>query len=816
MFPKDVACSMTVSALSCYDENGKNESIDSLAKIDWIFHIVSYGFSLPILFLSSIDTAISICDYWIKTPNVFPSLETKNVYMRKLFRNIVCIFDFSNDFGNNHHRIGLIDRFLNNLEEYTDNSVEFEFKTWDTLIRMLIGVSDFYSEQECSMAESMKLMLLQKLYESIFNLLSKSRVQEQNLLDLLVLYSIKWSRRTTYIKSWSKAMVSEYSKVLYSISSNRDDKSLNNELFYLRFLMSTIDTQFIFENANFYYELIECVRNLYKTSVKHLNLKHSLYSPQFLADFFFGLFSKWIFDPIMKYKLNINFSFVLRIILKISSKFSFGTSGKWLEVIVSCVKLYMRDQNKSLIPLLYCFHLYKNLYSKKITDSIIKLCTNDSLKEFVSTKDWRRLCVLLYNISAYQSVPSPVFESLFDISTDIKSTIGIYQLLIFNNTDVFLVNSIKQFALVSKKYSKYLIQLLLNINILIGSSLPFLPNINISSFLIESIRIAKEYSYEVSYLKSFFIFILMVYYWKKASLTSEILIELLDFVSMIKKSNVYDIINIDSIISIMSSEPIISSADYKKKTIKNFYINERIISIIEEDSDSNTFLIRSLVGYHQWQVYKDNNTKSQEDKGIIMCTQKRPLVLDFFANIGKSVIYLEKIDELIDSFDKIPNIPAIDVPIYCFSEQDGNNARFFTSFMDSLSKFSNHQSGDSISYNFGLLVIMFKHPLPSKQLISIIFSESNMELNCNHENIPKSKLLFIIQPLRDNKYLLKCVSEQDFCFCLKKSRIFQIDHLLKFIISTIFVFVSTTKYELLFSSIKQRMALFDEYDKQKI
>jgi hypothetical protein len=233
---------------------------------------------------------------------------------------------------------------------------------------------------------------------------------------------------------------------------------------------------------------------------------------------------------------------------------------------------------------------------------------------------------------------------------------------------------------------------------------------------------------------------------------------------------------------------------------------DRTISHDETFSESSQHTTESHLLLHKLQQI-DHLTDEEVQQQSPLHYRLRHKCVDFLVQTGLSGIVQQIIrnsTDVLTEFDAIDDCSIVKLPIYHFGNKGEivEPTPLFTQFEALLGS----KNMDSvIEIQLGLICLQFSRSFPNNELASVLFSECSLKLNYEHPLIPRSELLFIVQPFTHRFYRFVCrCKDPTFCCSLLKERLIATENLAAVICRTVFQYVALHQQDVLFAKDKER------------
>ena len=181
--------------------------------------------------------------------------------------------------------------------------------------------------------------------------------------------------------------------------------------------------------------------------------------------------------------------------------------------------------------------------------------------------------------------------------------------------------------------------------------------------------------------------------------------------------------------------------------------------------------------------------------------------VDFLVQNGIAP-WVQKIDgdakEVLREFDNIKEAAALPIPVYHVTEAGitTEDTPLFKRFI-SLVGTGNRESITEVQ--MGLLTLQFSKTFEHTGFISVVFSESPLDLNKRHSTFPRSELTFFVEPHDQKFYRVTTISREPIFWSIARNkRIISNEHLASCICMASFDFVLLKRRDLIFEKDEER------------
>lgn len=869
-FPSDVSSTVAVSIVSSFS-SGNNPKFDSKFAKDWVIQVVAYSLSLPTMFKSSLSTSMQLFKKWISDEGYFGDKKSWNVYARRVFRYLSMIFEFSNDTFITE-RVSLINDLLDDFEFYKNKlNGKFEYQTWNELVRILIGASD-YLETELPVIKNRKELCI-KCFSLLFNVIEESKLTSKEIWETFKIYTKKWSIYEDFLDSWSTKVVETFDLLLNNLfDKNHDQEHLKLIGFHLNQFVHYVDLEPINSKEELHKYLSKLISNLYKKAQSFNLGTDNLYKPKFVASIFFQLFGSWCFE--LKRTLLPSHVEIIKTLMIITDKWY--VNEEWSNVIISMILNLINDdeQIKEIKQSIIAngHYLLNQYVSKEISSPFNNMIDKFEIQGIYDQSFLCSCAELLHNISEIQKLNVNTIIKYSNYMNDIFSKLDVLFILLKQDVSCF-IQTIQNILNESK--SNYNTDLLTTICFLLSCSPYFLKLINLDDFMLNLVDYVKECN-NIHFTQSFLILVISLSKWGYLKYNNKFVEKLFNYLVELKNNG----FQIDNYVQHICQYPI--NRTYQKIPTENsvisFMIGNETLCTIYNNNDGFIIHIRNPLGIYIWELNDVQNAynfeqysvpqKLDEIKSIahqyiettnhftsdeiniikekieksISNTQNytnpsnhyskpylanhinnpeklRHKAIDFFIQTGLSndLYKLEDdIDRILHEFDEITDSYVIQVPVYHSITDGFINER--TPLLNRFFAFLGPENQNKVpNVELGLLHIEYTISFSNDNFVAILFNESSLALDFNDKSFPKNELLFIVTPYNDNFYQVSCkCKDKSFWSPVLKKCIVSASNLSFTISTTIFNYVSLHKIDLIFAKDLQRKTFLQKIQKKKI
>lgn len=507
----DAASSIAVTTVSSFSADGSIPKLDSEFKIDWMMQAIAYCFSLSTLYQDAISAALDIFHRWIVSTNFFKDSQTQNKYTQQLFRYLSLVVDFEHDNLYPGPRHKLVVKMQKQLRDCIENTKYFDDTTWDTLIRVLIGCSDFLTTESITqtLPDIIRLELLSKFYELMFLAIQKSNLTTSSIWELIDKYVVKWGCNEQFLNNWSIAIQSEYQTILtnlydenFELNKNCDRKIINCATFRIVKYTNGVSADLLAKEIPLFTIFSLMFEKIMKISQNFIAKSTNLYVPLFPADFYFSLFGKFIFEPFMKYD-HVLLKIHTAILMFICGSWDLSNS-KWKPHVLNMVTKSIHDQLKFII-VMNGYQVLSRFMNDQIIDTFNNMLMQPAAQFYTDEAYFYNFTLLMQQIGEVRKIDNSIFRGILDESQETR-TISILFNVIIKQDPTFYVQQVSSFL---QKYSssQFAENVIANLNILTASNLPFI-NVPLAEYLSTVFPVVSERSqYNSSLLMSFLVLI---------------------------------------------------------------------------------------------------------------------------------------------------------------------------------------------------------------------------------------------------------------------------------------------------------------------
>ena len=183
----------------------------------------------------------------------------------------------------------------------------------------------------------------------------------------------------------------------------------------------------------------------------------------------------------------------------------------------------------------------------------------------------------------------------------------------------------------------------------------------------------------------------------------------------------------------------------------------------------------------------------------------------------------ERTENIISKFDSIPYNALIKVTLLHFAteqQHENNNSPLYLHFKSQLGQlhvFEEFNNEEIRCINLGISTICYHETVFDQTDICVIFNESVFRINSKNGKVPKKKLIFIVQPFKQNLYRLSIHTNTDnFSWKSNEIRIVRCENIGRLIASLSFAYVSLYNVDVLFQPNQERERYLSSIQKEKL
>ncbi|EAY08970.1 hypothetical protein TVAG_486170 [Trichomonas vaginalis G3] len=473
----DAASSIAVTTVSSFSTDGSFPRLDSEFKINWMMQAIAYCFSLSTLYQDAISTALDIFHRWLTSSNFFKDKETHNKYAQQIFRYMSLVVDFQNDNLYPGARQKLIEKLQRVLRDCITKSSYFDEQTWDTLIRVLIGCSDFLTTEYIvqTLSDTIRIPLLEKFLELTFLTISFSKLTTETVWELIRKYISKWAFIEQFMHKWSLAIQNEYEIILTTLfndklqkNENIDRNIISGAAFRISQYTNSVNPDEISKEIPLFTIFSLMFEKLMKISQNFVEKCKDLYIPRFPADLYFSLFGKNIFEPFAKYDpvlLKIHSS----ILMFICGSWDLSNS-KWEPYVLTMVLKSIKEQMK-FITVMTGYQLLSGYMNDQIVDSFLNMLVAPNPVFYTDEIYYYNYAIIIQQLSEVRLIDQSIFRNIISGTEEARTMSLVFSIVSKQDPSLF----VEELAKVINKYSSssFVENIILNVNLIVAASIPF-------------------------------------------------------------------------------------------------------------------------------------------------------------------------------------------------------------------------------------------------------------------------------------------------------------------------------------------------------
>ncbi|OHT04709.1 hypothetical protein TRFO_27712 [Tritrichomonas foetus] len=846
----DAAATIATTTVSCFCPNGFLNDLSSPKRIDWFFQTVSYCLTLPTLFEESLFKSLTIFRFWLTRENFFPTVEIRNEYARRIFTHLTCIFDFSKDDTFPDVREKLVLLLINDYNKYqTEQGKWFDEETYNVLIRVLLGSADHLSSENAInyFTEESQKKIIAEIYHVLFSSICNSNLKN-DIWDVFTKFCIKWSSSKSFVSAWRKFILKLFENLLDSLINQ---KSNPNAGFHLQKFIHALDFNVIYGKEELFAELGKTLNNLTKKCIEACRKTKSDYVPMFPIETFFGLFGSFIFKSFETNEMNSYHARILKSLFRMSENFYIPKNSKWNGLLMAIFRKSIFSNNPQVKEsvLMHCVHLLNNRNRLGLTvlnDLMTQIEQFKETDQIRNTRFWLNYSVALTELSEFKPLSKDTLTLCFEKATDLFTKFNILNIEIRYNMDLFVKHFIHLYQTDYLSVS--------SLNLFLASMLPFIQVKNISELLPKMLQTVSDNKNVNVAVFTFIILIAQLTKYNNAIYETTFAKLLIEFLVMLNEEQPHEKLHSRYMSKIICGRSVNNKK--KIKPIKTYLIGDLALFSFNENElevrDSRGRFLWDLTPLYQEKKFGDYNgeirsdnisdiqpdnkfdskyespfpelqetidkiQKINEDTKIDHSTKiflqhqflhgsKRNKFVNFLIESG---LYqnIKQIDgdesKILEEFDSIPDVKLFQIPVFHYSENGLTNFKspLFERFLSLMN------GGQKV--DLGLIAVTFKDEIDQHMnenaLVSVIFNETPFELSNEAANSPKAKLVIIVQPFDETRFLIeaKCKQARFWCNFLQK-RLVSKQQLMMTICATLFNYIAATTQAALFATEDDR------------
>ncbi|KAJ5068671.1 hypothetical protein M0811_02614 [Anaeramoeba ignava] len=201
------------------DPDKSEEILTSTFHIKWVIEIIGQSFALPIEDHPIISNGIELYSRWLMgkaVPTAF--IENQNYFFREIFGHLSLIFQARKDTQHTliKKHIELCQSVLLIMEKMgTERKDQMTEETWEYLLNILIGISDYLLAKDGVIEEQdLTSQLCVPVLRLLFDLWLRSNTQNLQMWERLKKVATGWRHRKETIIQWSSTIYGLLSRVV--------------------------------------------------------------------------------------------------------------------------------------------------------------------------------------------------------------------------------------------------------------------------------------------------------------------------------------------------------------------------------------------------------------------------------------------------------------------------------------------------------------------------------------------------------------------------------------------------------------------------
>lgn len=543
-FPPDVSSSVVINLISIYNHDGDEPKPKSTFRIDWMLQVIAYSFTLNMLYEETVSHSLSISFQWLLNDEIFKENQEWNEYASRIFRYQSLIFQILDEEDQVcvNSRSILIESWLKEINKLCNQCCSrFDNDTWKSLLRILIGCIDYLLVSKDGEIYAKNLGFkkyndfIDQILSSFFKILFSSKITSTDLWNDYFEFSKKWLSQDIYANKCGSILISLYVKIMKSFDSNQDLNESDDFKLLGFHLYQMINI--VFKDSRINEQMSKIIERLIEYSYKITYKKDLLHIPKYPGDVFFGLFGKWIFDPLNNSQCNEKI-LLIPSFSKIIQKFLI--SDIWESNILSSIEKLLNCNDSSIkFSMMYYGHRIINRFvSISVAEQFIHSIYNFNSINVRKIEYWRSCSILLLSLNELKMLDPKVLKSIIKDSHDVNSKLDIIYILLQQDDQelIYLCREICVKALemdvdLGENKKSVIIDLLTMLSIVIAGSLPYHNIQGIDQLLLDLISCAKKALHMHEFVRSVIILIYQYGYWTDCIFNIPLYKEIFDFVN---------------------------------------------------------------------------------------------------------------------------------------------------------------------------------------------------------------------------------------------------------------------------------------------
>lgn len=847
----DVASTIAVSTISCFAPNGELPNLNTREKFEWILQVAAYCLTLPTLFYDSLLSSLSVFRFWMNNNVVGSDSETRNVYARRMLRYLSSVFEYTKDrSGVDDHRVQLMMKLLEDFDDFAKSCADwYDPETYDVLLRIVLGTANYLLTPASLQVfpEGGLNQVLRKLYVVLFNALCVSKSKDEMMWGMFCEYSRDWCQRLPYVIGWREKMCVIFEQVCDGTASDLAG-------FQLKQFIRAVNLSTILGNKPLFEQLSLLIAELAQICRKSCVEKKTLYHAMYPISVFFQLFGRWIFDSFKDQEANEVHGKIVSTLFEMCSDMYFPKNSPWVPVVMKLLFSVLDSPvNAVAIDILTSgYHLLNRFYTDDLCDRFGTIVTrfHENPSRLTDVGFWKNYAVLLTILSERKVIDNKILSSFLEMSTNLNASTEILL--------VMLRQSPSAFCEAAKTLYESDAPIISTLNCVIASYLPFVDFGDMNGLFSVILEAASRNRDVYRTIHSFLI--LLVQYIRYSDKIYEITQPVLEFLVEIFYQQDPTQNHLFSIARRLCGRPFSRVKRESKVKLAFMVADESLVTVLED----GTVEVRDSRGKYAWNLQEiiSENTVSLDSRTIgdlgappsieskpVKSTYESPLAtakeikekLEALVNVDPDfqkpaeydqMDYLRRfkdqayeredivnfivesglypqvrqiegsVDDWVAQFDEIPDVTMVDIPVI---HMNGDGVT-----TEESEHFSYFKSVLKSKHHLGMIGLNFVECERKEEYdVVVVFNETPFELNTSHENAPKAKIMFVVQPFDVERFKIQCM-----CFekglkywnAIESKRPIHISQLLPTVCSAVFRYLELRDEELFFAKDKEREA----------
>lgn len=609
IFPKDIASTVAISIASSFNEGSSHPEISSQFTLDWILQPIAYCLSLSTLFQKSLYSSMSIFHHWLTDPNFFKDDKMWNIYARRLLRYLSQVVEHKNDRSDQFYRLCLIEKLFQDFSFYQKSLHDrFDDETWNTFIRIMIGISD-YLIQECANSNELKATnsrrkaLLVQTFLLTFEILINSGLKTKEIWSVFFEFCSKWSTNEFFLDAWRKETLHLFENLLELLYSNKPPSGnvLNMLGFHLHQFTFCIDTDILMNHSRLFNNLTDLVEALSEKLRLKAEQVDGLYKPKPPSSIFFELFGHWCFN-LHKIATVQYQTIIMKVLMSISGHWEL--TPEWSKVIYSTILTTVTEVNTQTM-LVSIMRSGRHFFRQFINNEVIDIFYQKALicnPENICKAFYISYATLLSEIAERKIIDPSVITKLARQSPDLNPKLQVLKILLVQNSLEFL----NQLKVIMKPDANALsIDLIRMLCLLVASAMPFISiekADELITFLFECV--SENYHKSGQLIPAFFVLVHSFSRWNDSIYRPDFSKRLISFLVDLKQVNGADISDISKVICGRPVDRSIQKVATSKEMGTFMIKNQSLVTVYgeKERKDKLTLHVREPRGFFIWEL----------------------------------------------------------------------------------------------------------------------------------------------------------------------------------------------------------------------